>query len=249
MNISLGQVWMGKPLLQRLYQFKDQFNVKTNTKLGINLFLINNYYNIIEQSRLSLIKKYGVLINDKIEVPDETIQNFREDFADILKQEINLDLLPFKLSELKEVKELTFTPIETYNFKFLLSDFEVIKLSKVETSYGKLIDSQQLVDKLRDKSFNIDLSAKLFIIFQTVNIIFTEIVDFRKNLAQTYNVLNWNQQDAPERIITFNKELNNYLTETRPINIPIINIEELEFLKLDPTELNLLSYLFDLTTL
>ena len=109
MNISLGQVWMINPILMKLYQFKDEFDVKTNFKLGRNINVINPEYNLIEQTRISLIKKLGIINTNEageqsIEVPAEKNQQFKDEFNEFLKQEIELNLLPLEISILKILK-------------------------------------------------------------------------------------------------------------------------------------------------
>lgn len=251
MIVSLGQVWMGKPILTKLYKFKDQFNVKTNFKLGRNINIINNEYDTIEQIRLSLIKKFGVSVSDKeglkIEIPPERIQEFKNEFADILKQEIEINLLFLEISVLKDVKELMLTPMEAFNFRFLLSDYDLIKKTPIQTTYKQLVDSQPVIDKIIDIETDIETSAKISKIFLILNIIFNSISEYRSQLVQEYNIDNWQQEKSSEKIINFNKDLNKYMIEQRTIDISIIDIEKLAPANLDPMELNLLSYMFDIS--
>ncbi len=254
MNISLGQVWMINPILMKLYQFKDEFDVKTNFKLGRNINVINPEYNLIEQTRISLIKKLGIINTNEageqsIEVPAEKNQQFKDEFNEFLKQEIELNLLPLEISILKNIKDLTLTLIEVFNFRLLLSDYDLIQLVSTSTTYGQLIESRPVINKLLNVNIEIDTSSKLSKTLIILNKIFDEIEEHRRQLAQNYNVVNWQQDNAPERIMNFNKDLNFYMTEQRTIEIPIIDIEKLAFLKLDPIELDSLSYMFDISTI
>lgn len=83
-----------------------ELNIKLSYRLGKFLKKVNEEFNELEMSRVKLVKKYGKHEenSDKYEVLPENINNFSNEYNQLLDEEIQIDIEPICLEELGDIK-------------------------------------------------------------------------------------------------------------------------------------------------
>ena len=102
MNLKLGDVRNSLDSLKKL--LGTDLPVKVSYKLSKIVKKVNSEIKELEDKRIELIKQYGELKDEKIEVKPENLVLFMSELQTLLDLEIDLDIQPIKLDELGDIK-------------------------------------------------------------------------------------------------------------------------------------------------
>ena len=98
MKLSVSQIVNSVPVLNKLKD--EQLPVKLSYRVGRILEKFAKEYNLFEDTRLSLVKKYGVENTDgNFEVAEDKRSQFFKDLSDVLQEEVELSipLIPLEM--------------------------------------------------------------------------------------------------------------------------------------------------------
>lgn len=91
--------------LSDLQESKVVLNIKVSYKLARIKKVIQSYANTIQQEQMNLYKKYGEPEGeDKIRVPAEKLNEFTNEFEELLKISNNVEIEPISVDEFGNVE-------------------------------------------------------------------------------------------------------------------------------------------------
>ena len=122
MKLTLAEIrWMQRGL-STITQIS--LPIRVSYRLSKLLNFCNDELMIVEKSREELVKKLGTEVPDKpgeLQVSPENETKFREEFAQLLLEEVETDFEPIKISEFGE--DMKITPAELASLsKVLVED-------------------------------------------------------------------------------------------------------------------------------
>ena len=121
MKLTLAEIrWMQRGL-STITQMT--LPIRVSYRLSKLLNFCNNELNIIEKSREELIKKYGTQVPNRpgeLQVSPENEDKFREEFAQLLLEEVETDFEPIKISEFGE--DMKISPAELASLSKILGE-------------------------------------------------------------------------------------------------------------------------------
>jgi len=97
--------------------------IRISYKLSKLINFFNEEMAAMEQARTDLIKKLSVENPEKpgeLRVTSENEEKFREEFSQLLQEEVNIDFTPIRLKELGE--DIKISPVELYSLSKIIND-------------------------------------------------------------------------------------------------------------------------------
>ena len=86
--------------LSELQDSKIALNIKVSYKLARIKKIVQSYVNTIQQEQMNLYKKYGEPEGeDKIKVPAEKLNDFTNEFEELMKINNNVEIEPISVEE------------------------------------------------------------------------------------------------------------------------------------------------------
>lgn len=86
--------------LNNLQESKVALNIKVSYKLARIKKIVQSYVNTIQQEQMNLYKKYGEPEGeDKIKVPAEKLNDFTNEFEELIKINNNIEIEPINVEE------------------------------------------------------------------------------------------------------------------------------------------------------
>jgi len=107
MEFKLGQIQEMKEPLGRLTE--QQLPLKLAFKLNKLVRLMDENLAVIEEERIKLVKKLGVL-NEKtenIEIPKESMTQFQKEFVELMNETVELEFKAFKIDDFENAEITT----------------------------------------------------------------------------------------------------------------------------------------------
>jgi predicted ThiF/HesA family dinucleotide-utilizing enzyme len=102
MKLSLQEIFNIQAALIKLAE--EKLPIKVAYRLARIIKGLEKEIGLVEEQRVDLIKKYGVEDDNKNwKVPDENIAAFQTEYAELLKEEVELLAEPIKLSLLETI--------------------------------------------------------------------------------------------------------------------------------------------------
>ena len=121
MKLTLAEIrWMQRGL-STITQIS--LPIRLSYRLSKLLNFCNEEMVNVEKAREELIKKYGAEVTDKpgeLQVSPENETKFREEFAQLLLEEVETDFTPIKISEFGE--DIKITPAELASLSKILEE-------------------------------------------------------------------------------------------------------------------------------
>lgn len=121
MKLTLAEIrWMQRGL-STITQMS--LPIRVSYRLSKLLNFCNEELTIVEKSREELVKKYGVENPDKpgeLQVSPENEIKFREEFAQLLLEEVETDFVPIKIGEFGE--DMKIAPAELASLSKILEE-------------------------------------------------------------------------------------------------------------------------------
>ena len=121
MKLTLSEIrWMQKGL-STITQLS--LPIRISYKLSKLLNFCNEELINIEKAREGLVKKLGTVIPDKpgeLQVTPENADKFRNEFAQLLQEEVEIDFTPIKIGDLGE--DIKIPPVELASLSKILEE-------------------------------------------------------------------------------------------------------------------------------
>jgi hypothetical protein len=121
MKLTLAEIrWMQRGLATITQM---SLPIRVSYRLSKLLNFCNEELTIVEKSREGLVKKLGTEVPDKpgeLQVSPENETKFREEFAQLLLEEVELDFTPIKISEFGE--DMKIAPAELASLSKILEE-------------------------------------------------------------------------------------------------------------------------------
>jgi len=105
MKIKLSQIYRAAPVVLKLTD--QEMPIKMAYRIHKAIQNLQTEYARIEQLRMDLVKKYGEEIEQKLQVKQEHIIQFTQEFSGLLEEEIELDFDYIDLDALPESLQIT----------------------------------------------------------------------------------------------------------------------------------------------
>lgn len=119
MKIKIGEIVNAKPVFEKLVKLELPFH--TVRALGKVIKSVSEELTLVEQSRIDLVKKYGVEDEQKnIKVPPEKMQEFTKEINEIFNTEIEFDA--YLTSKHLENENIKLSTQEYYLIEKLISE-------------------------------------------------------------------------------------------------------------------------------
>jgi len=119
MKIKVRKLVEMKPSLQKL--ITQDIPVKTAFKVGKTIKVLEKEYEVYEESKRKLFKKYGEEnIDGNLKIKEENIKVFNEDLEELMNIEVDIELQKIKIGELGEDTKLA--GIDMFNLDILLEE-------------------------------------------------------------------------------------------------------------------------------
>lgn len=101
MKFTLGELKFMEPSLIELS--KKDLPIKESWKIAKFLKSVNDELKGVEQERVKLIRKYGEENGGGIKVKDDQVVNFSKEYSDLLKEEVEIQILPIVIGDLGNI--------------------------------------------------------------------------------------------------------------------------------------------------
>lgn len=237
---TLNELVSMRDVLQSVFTAK--LPVKISFRLQKFLKLVNTEYEVFEKFRLEMFKEYGEEKDDQLVIKPESLTTFTNEMNDLLNQEVEVSLIPTKLSALEG--RLSVSPIEMAKVERLFDTSDIVPtLEHVQFTIQELINMREAMQKLFEAKLNVStayLLSKYFL--QVVNSEFEEFEKKRFELFKEYG-----QEDEvghmtvkPENVETFTENLNALLADEFYLDIQQAKLDDLDSVEFTAIEASLL---------
>jgi len=120
MKLKLAQVWSCQQAMPKLLG-RELANTKASYWIGRNAKAIDAEYDILNTSRIKMVKQHGVEDNvtKQWNIPKEKIEEFTTEFNKLLETEIEVNITPISISDIPDAK---LSPLDTVAIDFMLKE-------------------------------------------------------------------------------------------------------------------------------
>ena len=126
MKIKLSQIYRADPVVHKLTN--QEMPIRMAYRIHKAVQNLRTEYTRIEQLRMDLVKKYGEEKEQKLQVKQECVMQFAQEFGELLEEEIELDFDCIDIDALPESLQITAQELDAIEFLLKTNSDDDLKL-------------------------------------------------------------------------------------------------------------------------